>query len=486
MLIMRRLAFAFLLLVFQACQKDLGGYVADEKADITFNLVSTPTKTLVETATEGDYISIRDACDPAVGKNAVGFWTEIITNEATGEEEIIHYDAFTEDGVPARLVYSSGEGKWVYAGNPQYWITPARYNFLAFYPQSLQRQVMSGASSVVPCTFVMDYNTHLHQEDLMMAYNEVLSNDPKFVSNTDRKGASIYSKHGVDVSDVTLSDGVFGFSENFRLSDNIPLHFNHMLAAVQVRFKFSYPDKDELIKCWFENSEEGGIHTVGMLVFGMGSQDRPKTYPNTLTAPEEGLTNELKQKLNEKRWENNQKNKYAWSTYNTDIVGAPIYLWQVQGTTVGGYSGIEFTDKKAAIAYSANKDYYEISGDVWTKVYSSDALSLVPSEQTFSSNKGWVLIIPQESSGKLKLCYSLSSAPENSTEIMIPVYTGTDENGNRDGDVVNGVTVAKEDCNHYLAGHRYIYTVEISETNVYTSVVVENWTELQSSTEIFF
>ncbi len=397
------------------------------------------TKALVGSTTDGDKISIEDACGSLGG--AIGFWTDKTTFSANGQEQH-DYDIFNIGG-QARLTYDGTQ--WVYNGDPQSWSPGARYNFVAYYPQSMYEYVLDASSSTSINTFVIEYNTHNVQEDLMVAYNEVYTEDPKTGQPSIYRAAEDGpDEDGDPVSALVPAGTKYGFSEEFKLKDPVPLHLRHTMAAVKVQFRFEYDDSDEVLECWFENPAEGGLHTVGTLVFGIGSMDnvRPEEWP------EGGATIGDKTYSVEAELEHDEKNAFAWQTYQTTGSYVKMYNWEVNGT-----EGIPFS----------------YAGDVVATAY-TQIDDLTAASSTYTDHDGWILFLPQEVPEGVKFYYRLKSSANEASFVTLPSITGTP---------VNGV-----DC--YVAGHRYTYTVSIKKTNAYASVTMEPWNELFSSNEIYF
>ncbi len=476
---------ALLAVVSSGCRKDPVVPVErpEERIPINWDMKveteKTSTKTLVGGTTEGDYISLRDAC--ATGGtlgHAVGFWTDMTYVAADGRESH-RYDVFNASGGETRLTYDGS--KWVYnEGKVQYWSRGARYNFVAYYPQLMSKHVLQGSSSTSVNTFVLTYNTHNVQEDLMVAYNEVCTEDPV------TKSPSIYRNYIDDEHKLTAKNAVsstepdnansadaqYGFMKDtedevytgksddvdyskFNLDNKVPLHFRHTLAAIQVRFVFDYEDEDELLGCWFENTDDSGFHTVGTLVFGVGS--RQKEYPaggfQTLFA--------------QKEFEHDEKEDFSWTTYQTTFRDVRMYEWKVNSDA----AGIPFSNNVQAVAYTDNN------------------LDLADNAELFAKHNGWLLILPQESSGDATLMYLLKENRNEETPVTIPKYTGTKADGTVPATEEEALAESKnpdtEYC-HYVTGHRYVYTVRINKANAYASVAVEPWNYLYSSTEIVF
>ncbi len=512
----------FVAVIFSACNRNAitptPGLEDGDIIPISFSLSEVEgleTKALIgsdpndaDKEDDGDYMSLEDACAVGEGKRGKehAICAELILGE--GDHASVMYDIFNTTGNPSTLYYSTSDvdgvggtkTKWEYKGDKRYWVKGAHYNFVALYPSTIYENIDRGSSTVAPNTFVLEMNTHKVQEDVLYAYNEVLTNDPVKVG-----WSSIYHHHPSDKTEHVYSfmttslnidpdsedivkrevseeakdayTGSYGLSERFYLTDPVPLHFQHAMAAIQVRIKFDYEDNNKLVRCWFENTDnKNGFHTNGFFLMGLGAETAPEESKNWST-------------YNRKEWEHPTKDKSRWLTSQTDFVGQKFYPWGVQDPTT---DGISFTMTEAAIAYSNTADQIIYADTGNTKVKGTTPLNLKKTgASTYGENKGWLFVPEQKSTGNLKFCYSLASAPDDYTEVMIPLNTLTDSEGRLKGETYvdyNGVTqtVQEADCIYYVSGHRYVYTITIQKTDVFASVQILPWKELNSSTEIPF
>ncbi len=434
------------------------------------------TKALVGSSTGGDFVSIQYACDETGSiRNSIGFWTDMIYRDEQGREQH-RYDVFNTNGKETKLVYNPDyaaghNGAWTYwedqYSEPQYWSNEASYNFVAYYPQTMSEHVLDAASSTSVNTFVLTYNTHIVQEDLMVAYNSVHTSDPV------KQGIpTIYRGKDDASSDNTynIDGGVYGYKTEFQLENNIPLHFMHTLAAIRIQFKFNYPDEDELIECWLENSGESGIHTVGTLVFGIGSRQKEKE-----SDAYKGYSD------NEKIiFEHKEKDDFSWVSYLTDFGETKLYNWSVKSTV--GATGTTTWEAGLPLRYNSDSDY--ITAIAYTK---GTDLKLTEESKKFTGHNGWITLIPQKSPGTVKLNYRLASSTNEYTTITIPANTRTDKDGYTKGETrPDGTVVTENDCVYFAPGHLYTYTVLIDKSISYINIQTAPWEEIFSSTEIIF
>ena len=227
----------FLLLTLTACTGNevptLEPDVENEDMRIRWDVQSASMgdgRSLIE-----DNTALQAACSPGSGGKSIGIWsayelngevTKNILGNPDGDVSLV-YKVQTED---------DNYEWWTYGEEAERWTSGAKYTFNAYFPKSVVREISSSDVS----TFVVEYNTEQHQEDLMMAYAYVDTN-----------------------------------AANFNSSVPVPLKMLHTLAAIQFRFMFmnsdgsTYTDQDKLTACSLENTVSGsGIATMGVLAFG--------------------------------------------------------------------------------------------------------------------------------------------------------------------------------------------------------------------------
>lgn len=330
-----------------------------------------------------DWITLEEACTPTASGGqgeAIGIWADYTYMDTDGQESTMK-DVFRG----TRLIYQHKESgnphsNWNYAGSDLYWFIGGRYKFRAYYPQNLADHVVSSTNAT---TFVIEYPTHEIQEDLLLAYNQVNTNNPLV-----------------------------------NLNDPVPLHFSHGLAALRFFVKASYTNSDQLTSCYLQNADSRDFATSGMLAYG------------TETQPE----------------------NISWIIGYTPPVTERIYYWSHPGVA---FSTDEAGNTVRAMAYTAEN---ATSGDLFTQ------------------NNGWVLILPQASSGNLQFCFTTTNGEEAIYRVTIPKIT--ERITASDGSVYEST--------EYRPGRRYTYTITITETNVDLTLTVADWNERESSYEIVF
>lgn len=205
------------------------------------------------------------------------------------------------------------------------------------------------------------------------------------------------------------------------LSAPVELEFHHTLSAVKFRFQFidGYLEEDYLTSCWLENKAEGGLTNIGMMVYGGSDSEQ-----------------------------------ISWSESYQPPVGQKIYYWKHPGIYFNRTSGTN----TAAVAYMDPSDCSE--------------------GESFSRNDGWLLLIPQESDGKVQICFTTKTGGDVIYRVDIPKKTGTKADGSTSG--------TDEELVYFAPSHRYTYTVNIGKTNLELKISLSKWNQLDSSYSITF
>ena len=311
------------------------------------------------------------------GSRAIGIWSAyeldgVVTKNVLGNEKgdvALIYQKNTE--------WENYQG-WTYGESAALWVMGAKYTFNAYYPKHVVSEITTSDIS----TFVVEFNTETHQEDLMMAYSYVDTDAPTF-------------KLGVPVK----------------------LKMLHTLSALRFQFSFmdsdgtTYDDSDALTAFWLENTELGkGLATTAMLAFGTFNEDGSMDGEHI-------------------HWYSEDR-----PLPSTDARPRAIYPWE-------DANGVDFysttTQRTAAVAYSTNAN----------------------GSQKYANNDGFVLVIPQEMDGTVRMCFRLRST----------------------GDLVHRVALP---AGKYEPGKRYTYDIRFGRTSVTVKLSIADWNELKSSQNI--
>lgn len=290
--------------------------------------------------------------------------------------------------------------------------------------------IIEPVSSSNIMTMSLEYSSNTVQEDLCVAYNEVDSG-----------------------------------AEDFDPKDPVELYFRHTLAALKIRFQLDYENSDVITSCWFENTETEDFAVSGIL-FCERRESGGRIF-SMENPPKESELDAYFQWFKGYCPEPKLDRFYLWEcTYNADGEpnGLPI-------ETVRNDSG-ELDPRQSAYAYDSS-------------------VESTAKGETFIDNGGWLLIMPQTSSGKLQLCFKTRHGGDEAVfRVNIPKNTGpvTDDDGDyvdADGNKVPTAGQAAQ-YDRWRAGKRYTYTVKIRKSDLQVSLAVADWNMRYSSTQIEF
>lgn len=283
-------------------------------------------------------------------------------------------------------------------------------------------------------SLVIEMNTATTQRDMLLAYN------------------SFDTVTGLPIGQTE--------GDPKTLHDPVQLDFRHAMAALRLRFKFIdnehdgiFYSEDKLTSCWFEADEEDAFAMTGYLIYGDGT-----------SLEKEGNIN--------------------WRYQYYPEPGLPFYRWKPE-------EGISFWNRNIGDTFEKSSD--QKVATAYTVNTTGDAL-IFGSELV--RHNGWITILPQKSTGHLRLCFTTEDGGESIFSVTIPKETGTaraiyekypdnpeyqsdpayqtDENGNR---------IPLDD---FVPGWRYTYTVAISKTHAEISLGIAPWNRLDSSFDIRF
>ena len=198
------------------------------------------------------------------------------------------------------------------------------------------------------------------------------------------------------------------------LSLPVTLNFKHALAAVRFRVEASYDNTDYLTSCYLQNADTKDFASIGILVYG------------TETAADD----------------------FFWSMSYNPPATERIYYWS--------NSGVEFSTETQTSTVRPALAYTQAG---------------TTSGEQFTRNDGWLLILPQASSGNLQFCFTTRNAEEGVYRVTIPKGTEYDDNG----DVIS---------EEYRPGKRYTYTIRINEADVELTITAADWNVRDSSYDI--
>lgn len=217
------------------------------------------------------------------------------------------------------------------------------------------------------------------------------------------------------------------------MSKPVPFFFRHAMAAVKVCFRFEdgFYSQDAITSCWFENSANDDFAITGMMTYGDGV--------------------------------NLTEGKIQWIKSYSPASGLQYYLWKhPDGVPFSSASGSE---PVKATAYSVFS-----TGDTGEK---------------FTGQDGFVIIIPQPSTGNQHICFTTRNGGNAVFRIAIPKKTGT-SNANYLANPDNPSTHKANDGCDFIPGWRYTYTIVITKTDAQIVLGIAPWNKLDSSFSISF
>ena len=217
------------------------------------------------------------------------------------------------------------------------------------------------------------------------------------------------------------------------MSKPVPFFFRHAMAAVKVCFRFEdgFYSEDAITSCWFENSVNDDFAITGMMTYGDG--------------------------------ENHAEGKIQWIKSYSPVSGLQYYLWEhPAGVT---FRSVSESSPEIATAYSVFS-----AGDTGEK---------------FTGQDGFVMIIPQKSTGNQYICFTTKSGGNAVFRIAIPKKTGTSNEKYLANPDAPSTHKDAGGCD-FIPGWRYTYTIVITKTDAQIVLGIAPWNKLDSSFSISF
>ncbi len=360
----------------------------------------------------------------------------------------------------------------------KYWHPDAQYIFRAYYPQRLYNYTIETSNAT---TFAMTYPSRKLQYDLLLGVASVKATPEQ-------------------------------------MKEAVPLTLKHALAALRFEFKLNFEDADLLTSVYLLNDEERHYFSQGTVIYGKAGDIHSLAWLQDYNPPASEVLYKWVPPL--KYWYGKDKDGDGvfevlsaeemlkeWGWVDGEPVNVPldlgtkgynpvlmystdgdISLQTGENNTSGGENagseaenGIQYTGKYAQ-AYYGMEDYYDWVTD---KKWKDSATDEVAAEgMLYCRNSGWLLIPPQESYGKLTLCFTTKKGGGTIYKVRLPQKTGTKLKA--DGTVVVDNTDATEGKYVWAAGKRYTYSITISQSNFAVDVSIKDWNERKHSTEIIF
>ena len=248
---MKKAIFIFVtLLVAAGCRKEpVPGGRPDTGVPMTFGVASVEsmqgTKAMIE-----DINDLKASCTPVtispfVLNESIGVWADYeylgtTFNNLLSNVELAFYD---------KTGGNTDGWNYNYGKDEEYWQMGGIYYFRAYYPQKAIKDAIISTSSAK--TFIVNYNTEVMQEDMMVGYE------------------SVHTQTAPD------------------LSQPVEMQLKHALAALKFQFQFQYTeggkyyDSDKLTSCWLRNTDTDGFTTAGMMVYGV-TDDGGNYFPEQI------------------------------------------------------------------------------------------------------------------------------------------------------------------------------------------------------------
>lgn len=429
--------------------------------------------------------ALRTVCDAGLGKDALGIgiaadYTYTSNGKTVRVEDIYNYRNNRQLKYYNPADYPQMQSVWAYSTDKddyEYWLIGGQYTFRAFFPYSeLVDKGMIHPSSNCQ-NFVINYNSQLCQEDLMVGVCMVDTEKRRYRTEGEVKAPQEK------------------WWSHFDLGDAVPVRLEHALSALRFEICYGFQSQGELKAFWFENtSDTKGLRTVGTFVYGSVS----------------GSDDDRIQDLD-------------WSTYQVNYSGdgttsdSRFFRWEVPASKQGGdaknHFRIETTEtfengeRKLNYVHKAVPYFCNEEGNGLP--HSNPGNEFTNSEMTrhrlYTRNHGWILIPPQLATDQVKICLQTDRSKSNAEyySIHLPGNLGTavvydrgvsDKQDERivaygkTRDMVEryggrGYTILE--C--FLPGYKYQFKITLSSSSAMIhSVSVEDWNELISSTEIVF
>ena len=226
--------------------------------------------------------------------------------------------------------------------------------------------------------------------------------------------------------------GKYADGSTGNMSNPVPFYFRHAMAAVKVCFRFEdgFYSEDAITSCWFENSVNDDFAITGMMTYGDGV--------------------------------NLDEGKIQWIKSYSPASGLQYYLWKHP-------AGVPFSSStESSVTATAYKDFSP--GDTGEK---------------FTGQDGFVMIIPQPSTGNQHICFTTRNGGNAVFRIAIPKKTGTSNVKYLANPDDPSTHKDSEGCD-FIPGWRYTYTIVITKTDAEILLGIAPWNKLDSSFSISF
>lgn len=229
------------------------------------------------------------------------------------------------------------------------------------------------------------------------------------------------------------------------MNDPVAFKFRHAMSALKFKFKFYdgsdgvLYSEDALTSCWLETTKDEAFSLTGIMIYGNGEDDK--------------------------------EGPIQWRNQYRPAEGIHFYHWIYS-------SGVEFSNKRGSGTWNPEND------QIVATAYTSGT-GTVDHGAEYAKNGGWVMIVPQESTGDLRLCFTTKAGGDAVFSVGIPAVTGTSRDKYED-DPDDVSSHNDPDGTDFIPGWRYTYTISISKTDAAVDLSIAPWRRLDSSFDIKF
>lgn len=227
------------------------------------------------------------------------------------------------------------------------------------------------------------------------------------------------------------------------MADPVEFNFRHAMSALKFRFKFYdgsdgvLYSEDALTSCWLETTKDEAFSLTGIMIYGNGTDD--------------------------------SEGPIQWRKQYRPASGIPFYRWKYsEGLPFSNIKNSDGAlDQTIATAYGKSGSGTDDTGN------------------EFAKNGGWIIVVPQESTGDLRLCFTTKAGGDAVFSVGIPAVTGTSREKYL-ASMDDPESHKDIDGTDFIPGWRYTYTISISKTDASVDLSIAPWRRLDSSFYIKF
>ncbi len=252
--------------------------------------------------------------------------------------------------------------------------------------------------------------------------------------------------------------GIDAYGHEKSITEPVDLNFRHAMSAIRFIFKFYDGDDgvlytdDRLTACWMASDEDGAMAITGYMIYGDGTDDSKEGF-------------------------------VQWRKQYSPAAGVRFYDWQYP-------KGVEFSNTENAGGGDFDRTTDQTVATAYCDSLNADGSSILHGKE-FTRHNGWLMLIPQESTGKVRLRFQTERGGDAVFSVLIPALTGTSrakyESSAYDPDKPTAWKDALDPAGtDFVPGWRYTYTISISKTDAAINLGIAPWNRLDSSFDIKF